>query len=83
MTVCAALIRTRTEVLSPREFFDYVESSPRVNQKWLSRARENQPCFVANMLLHYQHLMKIAGLAHNLHHRCDGEFVASKKEYHA
>ena len=71
------------EEISSREFFDYVESSPRVNQKWLSKARKKQPCFVANAILYYQHLMKFAGLARNLRNRCEGDFIPTKEECHA
>lgn len=71
------------EAISVQEFFTFLESSNRVNQNWLTRARKKQPCFVANALVHYENLMKFAGLMRSLRRRCEADYVPSKTSCHA
>ena len=59
-------------VISATEFMDYVQLNKRVNQQWLRHTTQEQPCVVANALVHYQSLMRFSNLARGMRRQCEG-----------
>lgn len=60
--------------ISKEEFFDYLTTNSRINQEWLQHVRVHRPCFVANALVHYQHIMRFGNMGRSLRYRCGNKY---------
>ena len=64
--------------ISSAEFMRYVRNSTRVNQKWLALAIENDPCMVANGIVHYQHTYVACNVSRVMRSACSGKNKTNK-----
>ena len=80
-----AIVDTDSDaVISAAEFLAYVRGSPQVNQLWLERAMDKQPCVVYNAALHYNHTYAHGGLAARLRKEAGNKLTAANwKTYQA
>ena len=65
-------------VISASEFMHYVRTIERVNQKWLDHSLKDDPCMVANAIIHYQHTYLVCGAARTMRAKCASKDEADK-----
>ena len=59
------------------QFLGYITSDKRVNQLWLKRAMDKQPCVVYNAAVQYNHTYSHGGLATRLREEAGGKLTAA------
>ena len=66
--------------ISTSEFMHYVRTSERVNQKWLNHSLTDDPCIVANAIIHYQHTYLVCNAARTMRATCESKDEASGED---